>query len=777
MIWNYLRSAVRNLLRQRAYGAINIVGLAIGMASSLALILWVADELSYDQFHENGDRIVRVGRSRLRNDQMMYDGVSSPPVGPAIRERFPGVRETCCIATDDLTLRYEDRAQIVDGLFVDTTFFDIFSFRLLKGDPTRALQDPNSIVITPSVAVSLFGNEDPIGKTLGDDLVVTGIVAEPPENSHLQFGFVINNEFLVRPGDMVRDAWFHFGYETYLLLDNATNVQALDTNIRLIYQEADESENTLEAHLQPLTDIHLKSLGGGGRITYVYIFSLIAALLLAVASINFVNLATARATQRAKEVAVRKVVGASRWQLGAQVMFEQLMQTTLALILAICLLEYTLPMLSGFFGKNMALVWSLRTVGILVGVSLATGLAAGIYPSMILSSYRPAVSLRSSRTGFGRGSVGLIRKGLVVFQFAISAGLIFAALVINNQMTFIRNMDLGLNHEAVVCVTTDNLERDSEAFERTLAVQPGVEIASAVHSPPSRVGLSMSGFNFEGQQDGEEVSTNIALIDYNYVDVFGLQIVDGRNFSKDYGSDAAGSCLINESAVRAMHMDNPVGKTVGWMDDSLLTIVGVVRDFHYASLHEKVGPLIMVIEPGWYRTLCIRLKPGEISAGLASVERTFKEFRPDETFNFSFFDEELDREYRLETRTRGIAFAFTLITTIVAILGLLGLAATSIERRTKEIGIRKTLGSSTSAIVRLVSSEFMILILLGNAVMAPIAYYLMTRWLDNFAYRIRPSLGAFLMAVIITVLGALVAISFKAIRAARANPVKALKYE
>jgi len=776
MFWNYLRSAVRNLFRQRAYGAINIVGLAIGMASSLALLLWVADELSFDRFHANADQIVRVGRSTVRNDQLTYDGKSSAPVGPAIKERFPGVLESCCTYWDDLTLRYEDEARVIHGLFVDSTFFDIFSFELEKGDPARALLDPNAIVLTPATAASLFGDHNPIGKILKNGLVVTGIVAEPPDNSCLQFDCLVVNDYLIRAGDMTRDAWFEFGYETFLLLDANADVAAIDGAARKIYQEV-EQETSLELYLQPLKDIHLRSLGGGGRITYVYIFSLIAGLLLAVACINFVNLATARATQRAKEVGVRKVVGASRWQLGAQVMLEQLMQTILALILAVCLLEYTLPMLSDFFGKEMALDWSLRSLAILGGVSIATGLAAGIYPAVILSSYRPAVSLRSSSTGLGRGSVGLIRKALVTFQFAISAGLIFSALVINKQLDFIRNVDLGLEHEAVVCVNTDNLERDNEAFERALAAQPGIQVAAAAFNPPAWVGLSMTDFDFEGKQDGEQITASLAPVDHNFADVFDLEIVDGRDFSNDFGSDVTGACLINESAARAMHMDEPVGRTLDWMDEKPRTIVGVVKDYHYASLHQRVEPLILAMDPGWLHTLCIRLAPDDITTGLASVERTFKEFRPGQTFEFKFFDDHLDREYRLETRARGIAFAFMIITTIVAIFGLLGLAATSIERRTKEIGIRKTLGSSTSGIVRLVTSEFMILILLGNAIVAPLAYYLVGRWLDNFAYRVDPGAGAFLTAAIITVLGALSAISFKAIRAARANPVKALKYE
>lgn len=776
MLWNYFRSAVRILVRQRAYGVMNIVGLAIGLAGSLALLLWVADEISYDGFHANADSIVRVGRSRIRNDQLHFDGLSSAPVGPAIKERFPGVLATCCIGEDDLRLKHGSEARMIDGLFVDPSFFEIFSFPLERGDPSEVLDGPNSIVLTPSAATSLFGDQDPVGKIFDNGLVVTGIVAEPPQNSTLQFDFIVNSDYYVRLGFLEREAWFQFGYETYLLLAGNADMAAIGRAIRNLFQEVEPDAN-IQLYLQPLKDIHLRPLGGGGRITYIYIFSLVACLLLVVACINFVNLATARSAQRGREIAVRKVAGASRKQLAVQVLVEQLMQTTLALLLAVCILELTLPMLSGFFGKAMSLDWSLRSVGIMLGVSIATGLAAGIYPAMILSSYRPAATLRASRTGRGRGSVGIIRKGLVVFQFAVSAGLIFSALVINQQMDFIRNKDLGLKHEAIVCVNTDNLETDGDTFERALAAQPGVEAAAAAFNPPAWVGLSMSDFDFEGKKEGERVTASLAPVDYNFVDVFGLEIVAGRNFSREFGTDPAGACLINEAAVRAMHMENPVGKRLDWMDEAPREIIGVVKDFHYASLHREVDPIILAMDSGWLHTLCIRLEPDNIATGLASIEKTFDEFRPGEAFVFEFFDNQIDREYRLEIRTRGIAMAFTIITTIVAVFGLLGLAATSIERRTKEIGIRKTLGSSTPGIVKLVTSEFMKLIMLGNIIVAPIAYYLMNQWLENFAYRVKPGAGAFLLALMITVLGALGTISFKAVRAARANPVNSLKYE
>jgi putative ABC transport system permease protein len=547
-------------------------------------------------------------------------------------------------------------------------------------------------------------------------------------------------------------------------------------SIKSLYKEID-AEATLELQLQPLLDVHLKSPGGGGRIVYVYTFSMVAALLLIVGCINFVNLATARATQRAKEIGVRKSVGASRWQLGVQVTLEQVMQTTLAMMLAVTLLEFSLPRLAGFFGKTVVLNWSLETLVILLGVSLATGLAAGIYPALVLSSFRPALTLRASRAGSRHGSVGVIRKALVVFQFAVSAGLIFASLIISQQMDYIQNKDLGINRDNILCLSAGGLDRDYRSFERELEGRPGIETAAAVFNPPAWVGCSVTDFDFDGKAEDHSVTAVLAMVDYNYVDVFGLNILEGRNFSEEFSTDIDGACLINESAARAMGMDQSIGRGLEIGDGKSRTIVGVVKDFHYASLRSQVDPLILVIDEAWLRTLCIKLDDDDVAAGLASVEQTFNTFRPGTDFSYRFFDEFLSREYRIEKRTKDIALAFTAITTIIAILGLLGLAASSVERRTKEIGIRKTLGASAAGIIKLVTREFMILILIGNVIVAPVAYYFVHRWLENFAYRVEPGLGSFFFAAFITVAGAWVAISFKALQAARTNPVEALKYE
>ncbi len=776
MIRSYLTSAIRNVLRQRMYGVVNISGLAIGLAASLALSLWVLDEIGYDEFHDNADQIQRVCRSRIRNGQLQSDGVSAAPLGPTLKERFPGVAEYCRVSENRTTLSYADKSYQGSALYVDPTFIDIFSFEIERGNRENVLEAPNSIVLTQEAAIGLFGAENPIGQKLDNGLVVTGIVARAPDNSSLQYDFLVANEYLVQTGAIIPDEWFSFQLQTFILLENRADADALGASFKDLYREIDAEAN-IELQLQPLLDIHLKPVGGGGRIVYVYTFSLVAFLLLVVACINFVNLATARATQRAKEIGIRKVVGATRWQLSFQVMLEMILQTALAMLLAVSLLEFALPMLTDFFGKPMVLSFSLETIMILSGVCLATGLAAGVYPALVLSSFRPAISLRITGSNSRRGPVGAIRKALVVFQFAVSSGLIFGALVINAQMNYIQSKDLGINHDNVVCVSTDRLQGDYEAFEGELMAQPGIELVSAVFDPPAWCGYGVTGFDFDGQGDEDVLSSGIAWVDYNYVDLFGLEIVEGRNLSEEYGSDATDACLINETAARAMKMEQPIGLSLDWEDGHQRTIVGVVKDFHFASLHSEVDPLIMAVDPSWFRRLCVRLDSDNVAAGLGSVERVFGEFRPGEDFEVRFLDDLLSREYRLEARTKGIAIAFTVITTIVAILGLLGLAAISIERRTKEIGIRKALGSSKTGIIRLVTKEFMILILIGNVIVAPVAYYLISRWLENFAYRVEPGGGWFLLTALITVLGTMLTISFKAIQAARANPIDALKYE
>jgi len=775
IIGSYLKSAIRSIFSRSIYGPLNIVGLAIGLAASLAVLLWVFSETGYDGFHENSTRIERVGRSRIRNGRLERDGLSAAPVGPALKERFPGVIDYCCTYWDGLKLKSTNASYLANGLFVDPSFFDIFSFKLERGDTRTVLESPTSIVLTEATATRLFADQDPIGEKLDNGLVVTGIVADAPENSSLQFDFLVPNDFLVQRSEMEWDAWYDFGYQTFVLLRDKQVATEIGPLIEDMYKEIDP-ETRIKLYLQPMLDMHLHNLGGGGRIVYVYLFSVVAVLLLVVACINFVNLATARATHRARELSVRRALGASRWQIGGQIMAETTIQTALALLLAVGLLEITLPHLTDFFGKELSLTASRDTVLLIIGFGLFTSFAAGAYPAFVLSSIRSATALRTRSFTSGPGSVGLVKKALVVFQYVVSATLIFCALVIHSQLKHIHNKDLGIDRDNIVCVSVDKLGADYAAFERELTNQPGIIAATAAFDPPAWCGYSITDFDFDGKEADDIISAGVVWADQNYADVFGLEIVDGRNLSDQYSTDKTDACLINQTAARAMGMDQPVGKSLS-LGGRRRTIVGVVKDFHFRSLHSEIGPLIIGQDESWFRRLCIKLSPDSISTGIAAVETTFRKFRPGDDFQIRLLDEYLDRSYRIEQRTGGIILAFTVITAVIASFGLLGLAAAGIEQRTREIGIRKVLGSSVAGIVRLVTFGYLLQILIGSIIAAPLEYYLANRWLEDFAYRVELTWSFFALTTLLALAVALTTISVKSIRAAQANPVDSLRYE
>jgi putative ABC transport system permease protein len=775
MIKNYLKSAVRNIVRNKGYSFINIFGLAIGIAGSLAIFLWISDEVSFDKFHTNAETIYRCYRQVIWNGETRFSETTSAPIGPAVAERTPGIKEYVRIFPTLLKMEYGTGSYSGRGIYADSDFFNVFSFPLESGDMRTALEAPRSIVLTQKTATALFGRQNPIGRTLKNGLTVTGVAEDVPANSSIQFDFVLPFSYAVQVGLVEPDEWWSFGYDTYFLLDKNADVNKISDQIKDMYKDVD-SESTIELYLQPLTDIHLRGLEGSGRIVYVYVFSIIAILLLAVACINFMNLATARASKRAKEIGLRKTAGAFRSQLIVQLMIESALQTIIAMLIAVVILEAALPYLSEFFGKQIVLNFSIDLIFVLIAIVLLTALAAGSYPALILSSYRPITVLRGGVSSSGNKSMNLVRKILVVFQFTISTALIFGALVIYGQLNFINHKDLGISRENVVCLRADNLDKDYQSFENELKKYPGIQNVSAVYEPPAWCGWHIVGFDYEGKPEDHDVRAGVDFVDYDYVDLFGLQIVEGRNFSRQYATDAKEAYIVNEAAVRAMQMDAPIGKSIGLVERPG-KIIGVVKDFHFASLHEAITPLILTCDKSEFDWLCIKLSPNDIQGSIGYINRVWNQFRPGENFNPRFFADLLGREYKIEIQTGAIVLVFTIITMFVACLGLFGLAAYSAERRTKEIGIRKVLGASTTGIIGLLTREFILFVLLGNVVAIPIAFYLTSRWLMNFAYRIEPGWLFVLIAGGLAMMIALLTVSYQAIKAAWANPVKAIKYE
>jgi putative ABC transport system permease protein len=775
---NYFKTALRNIWRQKAYSLINIFGLAIGIASCLAVLLWVLDEISYNNYHKNSTSIYRCYREVIWNNEIRYDQQMSPPVGPTINERTPGVLDFTRTYSIYRKLNYKNKSCTEWGILVDPSFLTIFTFPLAMGNPETALSIPNSIVLTRETADRLFGDTDPIGKILDNGLVVTGIANNLPQNtsSSLDFSFLVPFAMAEQAGLIDPDAWFHFGYETFFLLQNPRDADKISLQIRDLFKEI-EPDVKLKLHLQPFTDYHLKSLAGGGRITLIYIFSAVAILILAIACINFVNLATARAARRMVEIGLRKAIGASRIQLGIQILIESAVQTVTAMLIAICLIEISLPLLEELYGKQLAFALTGDILIALLAIVLLTAIGAGIYPAFVLSSFRPATVLKKITNSCGIAGMNRIRRILVVFQFAISTGLIFGALIINSQMNYIDNKNLGIESENIICFRAENLTNDYETFKNELNKYPGILNVSFAMEPPAWCGWHSVGFSYEGKPEDHDLRAGFAWVDFDYVGLFGLEIINGRSFSKEFSTDYSEAYLVNETAARAMQMDDPIGKSLMEDEDRPGKIIGVVKDFHFSSLHDNIRPLILGINPTHFEFIFVKTDPNDIPGCLGYIEDKWNQIRPGEDFNYRFFTDYLGRSYASEKQTNKIILSFTIIAVIIASLGLLGLVSYSAERRKKEIGIRKVLGLTEPGIIWLLTKEFLWLVTLGYVIALPLAYYTANRWLENFAYQTKLSWDIFLTAGGLAVLSAVATVCYQAVMAARANPVDALKCE
>lgn len=807
MLSNYLKIAVRNLLRHKLYSLINVLGLATGMVVCALILLWVQDELNYDRFHEHAERIYRITVELTSPEGLMEAPVAAAEMGPILRRDVPGVVAAARLwrAGDNTLIGAADRQFYEDDFYwADAEIFDLFTFPLLKGDPKTALTAPNSVVITEEMARKYFPDEDPMGKTIrvgdAEDYQVTGLLQEIPANSHLQFSFlgsssttrIDEGEFMLR--------WTAVRYSTYLRLQEESDPVQIEAGLNEIVEEnlgemLKQVGVGFRYKLQPLTDIHLRShlmgeIGVNGDIAYVYAFAAIAAFVLLIACINFTNLATARSTGRAREVGVRKVAGAYRRQLIGQFLGESLLICSLALGITLALLEVALPFFNDLAGKELRLEYASNAwiPFALLGMALFAGIAAGSYPAFFLSAFEPASVLK----GTGQPTVRKARfmNILVVAQFAISIGLIVGTLIITAQIDYVRSKDLGFDKENVVAIPlrTDEMRKGWEAVREDLLRNPDILDVGACSVLPGRVHNKRS-FWKKGAPQEEVLILNTMQVDYDFVQTVGMKIVEGRSFSREFGEDATGACLVNEAAVKLLGEGSAIGKEIGEPDTEgpdlgdFSPILGVLKDFHFASLHTPIEPLILELvadEQGAadnFGNLVVRIRPGNLSNALASLEETWKKHAGSAPFEYAFLDEELDQLYKEEERLGKVLRTFAGLAIFIACLGLFGLASFTAEQRTKEIGIRKTLGASVTSIVVLLSREFTYLVLIANLLAWPIAYYGMTRWLEGFAYRIDLGSETFILGGIAALMIAWLTVSYQAVRAALANPVKALRYE
>ena len=796
MVKNYLRVAVRNLLRQKEYSAINILGLAVGMACCILILLFIQYEFSYDRHHTRADRIYRVLRKeRAADGSFYYSRFTLGLLAEKLQADFPEVELAVRTFNRRMWVNRGDRGFTQSVCMADAQIVDIFDFPLVRGDRT-GLRLPSSAFITQDLAEKLFGDADPMGqvisidyKWLKGDFTVTGVMENPPETSSYGIKFDVLTAS-IPPSDFKTYIWenwqpqstFH-PFRTYVLLAEGASRGMLEQKLPgFVERHMDEEVKDNSYHLQAVTRVHLYSdvdFGAPhstyGDIRTLYAFALVGLLILLIACVNFMNLATARSAGRAREVGLRKVVGARQGQLIGQFLGEAMLVSVLALGLALGLVKLLLPFWSGFLEKTITLDLG-HTIGLpmaLVGITLFVGLAAGSYPAFFLASFQPAEVLKGGqKTGSGRA---WLRKGLVVFQFAISVVLIIATLVSYQQTEYIRNKDLGFNKEQMVVTRIFQADRSLkerfEAVKQAFLQHPNVLKGTAALNPPG-YGNKADQLDLRPEGGRDEIWKMYYLaVDSDYPDVYELEFVEGRGF----GGVSGEAVVLNETAVRQLGWTSAVGKQVDFWQNSW-PVVGVVKDFHNRSLYQSIGPVVLV-NRGNYQSLSLRIRGDNVPETMAFLEQTWKQFLPNRPFSYAFLDELYEMRYRSVMILRQAFIGFSLLAIFVACMGLFGLISYTAEQRTKEIGVRKVLGATVGQLVLLVSKDFLKLVGVANLIAWPVAYVAMQRWLEEFAYRIDLGVGVFVVGGVLAMGIAMGTVSYQAAKAARANPVDALRYE
>ncbi|MBC7828355.1 MAG: ABC transporter permease [Chitinophagaceae bacterium] len=798
MIQNYLKIAWRNIWKNKVFSTINILGLSIGLACCILMLLFIQNELSFDKFHLKAKSIYRITSVPQVGEEKKQLAVTPAPWGPLMKNDYPEIKQFVRLLKDERTLvgeKGKEHTFIKDVLFVDSGFFEVFSFKLIKGNPANVLAQPNSIVLTKDVATKYFGNIDPIGKTLQAttaftstiDVQVTGVINEAPANSHIKFGCLISMSTL---GDM-SGLWSYHMHNTYVVLADGGSKEMMDNKLKSFSAKyIDNNPNAdgkQQINLQPLADIHLHSqmvgeLEANGDITYVYIFSGIALFVLLIACLNFMNLSTVRSLKRAKEIGMRKVVGAEHNQLVKQFLTESILIAFFSLIISIGIVALALPVFEMLSERKLEVNFSGNSPFLLMLIILTAvvGLLSGIYPASVLSSFKPVEVLKGTFQKSSKGSS--LRKVLVTMQFVISIALIASTALIYRQLDFIQNKKLGFDKEKVI-VATIQKNADTEklkSLKTSLLNTTGVISVSAASTIPSTK-IPVNLIHEENAADKQNRSMQMLFVDHDFVKTMKMELVEGRDFSATYATDEDEGFIINQEAVKQLGWQsakNAVGKSFQWvLPNSVLKsgkIIGVVQDFNITPLKTIVQPLVMHILPRRFQYLYIRVNANNT---LSAVENKFKEFNADQPFEYIFLDDVVNSMYASEKKLGKIFGYFSFLAILIACMGIFGLSIYSAQQRTKEIGIRKVLGASIISIIGELSKEFFKPVLIAALIASPIAWWIMNKWLQDFAYRIGISWWIFLVAGIVAVCVALITVSFQVIKAAIANPVKSLRTE
>jgi predicted permease len=784
---NYLIIAFRNLKHNKLFSFINISGLAIGLAVFLLIMLWIGNELSYNNFHADKDRIaaVMVNKKFSNNEIASYPAVPSL-LAPSLSKDLPGIEFAARTTWGDVRLFSKDEKKFTEyGLYVDHDFLNIFTVPLSAGNKNELLKKPHTILLSETLAKKYFGDESPMGKEIlverTTPYVIEGVFKDVPANATLTFDYLMPVKDYFNQAMGGEENWSSNNMRTYVKLKPGINRAAMDASLKNFMATYTDQQENNELFLWDLKDWYLRfdfkngKYAGGGRITYVKLFALIAFFILILASINFMNLSTAGATRRAKEVGVRKVLGAEKKSLIAQFMSESVMLAFISGILALLILVMVLPSFNQLINRKIVIDYTNPVnISIFLGIILVTGLLAGSYPSWVLSAYRPVKVLKSS-VGSGTGNTALIRKFLVLTQFTVSVLLIIGTLVVSQQIKYINNKNLGYQKENLIWFPNNIEGQKNEIAIRELLKVPGVSHvarASMTFTMPNNRGTEV---NWPGKPEGEEIFFSFITADHDIIQTMSIELKQGRTFSKDIASDTS-AFILNEEAVKRMGLKDPVGKQIESFSGKG-TIIGVVKDFHVESLHNPITPVIINCKPEWTWVYYARLKGDNVQESLKGLESVYAKMAPGFIFEYNFQDKEYERLYRSESQTGSLVNWFAFVAIFISCLGLLGLTAFTVERKTKEIGIRKVLGASVIDIVLMVSKQFLSPVAVAIIIAIPASIYFMNNWLQQYAYRINISWWIYAVAAGAVVLIALITISIQSIKAALVNPVKSLRTE
>ncbi len=793
MFKNYLKIALRNIKRQKAYSILNIGGLTIGMTCFILLLLYIQFELSYDKYHENSDRIYRVIREGK--------SLTPVPLGPKLMEDLPEIASAArLIKRDNILISHQNKHFLEDDFYwADPEIFNIFTIPFIRGNPKTVLIDPFSILLSESIAKKYFNNGNPIGKVLtvegGSDFIISGVFSDIPGNSHFVMDFIApyNTYFQISGTDNTN--WFrNFSY-TYFLLREGVNPDDLESkllsvidsyifkNLPMQIKNQFKEPYPRVFYAQPLTKIHLHShlrqeISANNDIKYIFLFLSIAFMILIIACINYINLATARASKRGKEVGIRKVAGAQRKQLIYQFFGESVVMTLLALIISIILLQLALPAFNNLVDRqlhfdpvsNPQLFWGIVLLTIFVG------LFSGSYPALSISGFKPISVLNGI---FSKSSRGIaLRNILVIAQFSITIFLIICTLIIRNQLNFVKNIDVGYSKEQIISLPVRDCEirQNIQAIKSELKENPDVLAVSTSARLPNNINTFTSA-DWPGRNPDVQFTINYNTADYNFIDLFDIEIIEGRNFSREFPSDENGVFLLNETAMKAAQLESPIGHEFKHWRGDIGRIVGVMKDFHLHSLHNPIEPLYIFLDSQDFSNISIKIKSTNIPATIGYIKNIINKFSPNYPFEYSFFDVVFEKAYHSEKRMVTIFSYFALLAIIIACMGLYGLVSYSAEHRIKEIGIRKVLGASVSGIFFILSKEFFKWILLSNIIAWPIAFLYSQKWLQNFAYRTSIDIWVFILSCLLVLITALITVSYQTLRVAYGNPVESLRYE